>query len=379
MSTDRVRYQAGTVEFRPATNKYYFRYRDAERHRRSVILGTAANLSTAAKLKRAVDAMRATVNAEAGASSEQGMTMAELIASYKMDGLPEHPSTRRGYLSKLKNHIIPRWGTIPVAEMMQRAYEVEVWLKQMEAAGKSKVHLRGLLSILLDHAMRIRAVPVGVNPMSLVRIKGATRRNSEPIILTYEQFAHLLSELKEPYRTMAVLAGALGLRASEIVGLKWRDWDAKALTISLRQSVVNTDEGDLKTPESKSILPIAPEVAEVLSRWKEATHFTAADDWIFASPYKAGRMPYHAWSAQFWALAPAGRRAGIGNVGWHDLRHSYRSWLDQTGAPIGVQKDCLRHASIVTTMDKYGAAVMSAKREAHGNVVQMLKKAAGGL
>jgi hypothetical protein len=28
---------------------------------------------------------------------------------------------------------------------------------------------------------------------------------------------------------------------------------------------------------------------------------------------------------------------------------------------------------------KYGAAVMQAKREAHTNVVQMLKKAAGGL
>lgn len=96
---------AGRVEFRPATNKYYFRYRDAERHRRSVILGTAANLSTAAKLKRAVDAMRAKVNAEAGASSEQGMTMAELIANYKMDGLPEHPSTRQGYFGPRVDHL----------------------------------------------------------------------------------------------------------------------------------------------------------------------------------------------------------------------------------------------------------------------------------
>jgi integrase len=379
MSIDRVRYQAGTVEFRRETGKFYFRYRDAEGHRPSVILGTAEELSTAAKLKRATDAMRAKVNAELGACFDRGMLMAELIELYKLDGLPEHPSTRRGYLSKLKNHIIPRWGNVPVTEMMNRAYEVELWLKHMEASGKSKVHLRGLLSILLEHAMRIRVVPVGVNPMSLVRIKGATRRQSEPIILTYEQFAALLAELHEPYRTMAVLAGALGLRASEIIGLRWRDWDPMGLTITLRQAVVNTDEGDLKTPESKSILPIASEVADLLARWKDATHFAKPEDWVFASPFKAGRMPYHAWSAQYWALAPAGRRAGIGNVGWHDLRHSYRSWLDQTGAPIGVQKDCLRHASIVTTMDKYGAAVMSAKRKAHGNVVQMLKKAAGGL
>ena len=379
MSSDRVRYQAGTVEFRSRTGKYYFRYRDAEGHRPSVLLGTAKELSTAAKLKRATDAMRAKVNAELGACSNRGLVMAELIELYKLDGLPERPSTRRGYLSKLKNHIVPRWGNVPVAEMMRGAYEVELWLKHMDASAKSKVHLRGLLSLLLEHAMRIRVVPVGVNPMSLVRIKGATRRESEPIIFTYEQFAALLAELHEPYRTMAVLAGALGLRASEIIGLRWADWNPVALTITLRQAVVNKDEGQLKTPESKSILPVAPEVAEVLSRWKKETHFTKPADWVFASPFKAGKMPYHAWSAQYWALAPAGIRAGIGNIGWHDLRHSYRSWLDQTGAPMGVQKDCLRHASISTTMDKYGAAVMSAKREAHGNVVQMLKKAAGGL
>jgi integrase len=305
--------------------------------------------------------------------------MAELIERYKLDGLPERPSTRRGYLSKLNNHIVPRWGNTPLTEMMDSAYEVEQWLKRMEAAPKSKVHLRGMISVLLEHAMRIRLVPTGRNPMELVRIANASRRQNEPTVLTYEQFAALLSELRDPYRTMAVLAGALGLRCSEFA-LKWRDVDLDGLTITLRQSVVNTDEGDLKTPKSKSILPIAEEVAAVISRWKSLTHFTSPDDWVFASPFKAGRMPYHFWSAQYWALAPAGRRAGLGNIGWHDLRHSYRAWLDLTGAPVGVQKDCLRHASITTTMDLYGGTtVLKAKREAHGNVVQMLKKAAGAL
>jgi hypothetical protein len=72
MSIDRVRYQGGTVEFRPATNKYYFRYRDSERHRRSVILGTLEELSSQAKLKRATDAIRAKVNAAVGAVSDRG-------------------------------------------------------------------------------------------------------------------------------------------------------------------------------------------------------------------------------------------------------------------------------------------------------------------
>jgi hypothetical protein len=38
-------------------------------------------------------------------------------------------------------------------------------------------------------------------------------------------------------------------------------------------------------------------------------------------------------------------------VGWHTFRHMYRSWLDSTGAPLGVQQKLMRHAQISTTMN----------------------------
>jgi hypothetical protein len=59
------------------------------------------------------------------------------------------------------------------------------------------------------------------------------------------------------------------------------------------------------------------------------------------------------------------------NVGWHTFRHTYRTWLDSTGAPIAMQRELMRHASIETTMKVYGRAVMSyAKRQANSKVVQ---------
>jgi len=42
--------------------------------------------------------------------------------------------------------------------------------------------------------------------------------------------------------------------------------------------------------------------------------------------------------------------------------HTYRSWLDDTGAPMGVQQKLMRHAQISTTMNVYGNALMEAKR-----------------
>ncbi|MDE1177448.1 MAG: hypothetical protein PW789_12730 [Edaphobacter sp.] len=34
------------------------------------------------------------------------------------------------------------------------------------------------------------------------------------------------------------------------------------------------------------------------------------------------------------------------NLGWHTFRRTYRSWLDKTGAPMKVQQELMRHASI---------------------------------
>jgi integrase len=56
----------------------------------------------------------------------------------------------------------------------------------------------------------------------------------------------------------------------------------------------------------------------------------------------------------------------------HTFRHSYRSWLDETGAPLTVQKELMRHASIQTTMNIYGKAMTDSKRQAHSKVVEMV-------
>ena len=65
---------------------------------------------------------------------------------------------------------------------------------------------------------------------------------------------------------------------------------------------------------------------------------------------------------------------GLGPIGWHTFRHTYRSWLDETGAPIKVQQELMRHASIQTTMNVYGQAMPESKREANGKVVRMVLK-----
>ena len=63
-----------------------------------------------------------------------------------------------------------------------------------------------------------------------------------------------------------------------------------------------------------------------------------------------------------------------GTIGWRTFRHTYRSWLDETGAPMKVQQEPMRHASIQTRINVYGHAMSSSKREANGMVIEMVLK-----
>jgi integrase len=68
----------------------------------------------------------------------------------------------------------------------------------------------------------------------------------------------------------------------------------------------------------------------------------------------------------------AGVKAGLWDgIGWHTFRHTYRAWLDATGAPVGVQQKLMRHAQVSTRMNIYGNALMESKRKANSKVARM--------
>jgi hypothetical protein len=74
-------------------------------------------------------------------------------------------------------------------------------------------------------------------------------------VLTPGEIRLLLAQLAELYHTMVVVAACLGLRASEIVGLQWQDFNWEDLTVLIRRGVVNGRSGDTKTEASQSRSP----------------------------------------------------------------------------------------------------------------------------
>jgi len=153
----------------------------------------------------------------------------------------------------------------------------------------------------------------------------------------------------------------------------------------------------VKSEYSEDELSLDPDFATVLPDWKRRSNGSKL---VFISPV-TGRH-FHASPIQQDYLRPAGwclvpcpacgaeigkrctdtkgktvavhaerqalaKKSKLGDVGWHTFRHTYRSWLNDTGAPMGVQQKLMRHADISTTA-KYGDALMESKRK-HNSIV----------
>jgi integrase len=146
------------------------------------------------------------------------------------------------------------------------------------------------------------------------------------------------------------------------------DW--LQLRLSIDRSIVNQTVEDVKTVESRRNMPLDPSLMDVLKVWKQTSKFSAPSDWMFASPSQLGRLP---WSYdQVWRVyKKAASAAGIGALGTHSLRHTYRSLLDSVGTPLAVQQKLMRHTDIRTTMNVYGDVITNAESEALAKIARL--------
>jgi integrase len=111
-------------------------------------------------------------------------------------------------------------------------------------------------------------------------------------------------------------------------------------------------------------MSIDVELLTVLKLWKQKTQFSGHEDWILASPVQLGRLPW-SYSWVWCVFQKAAACAGVGKLGTHTMRHSYRSWLDAVGSKIAVQQKLMRHSDVRTTMNTYGDLVTDEMTQAH--------------
>lgn len=377
----RTRYQHGSLQLdkrRNGPDAWIYRWREYlpndKMLRRGEMIGTVEEYPTKADAQKASEHLRLIANSDNPRA--RTLTFGALLDRYAKEEMPERHSTNLAYRSYIETHIRPKWANLPLSKLMAKGapFTVEQWLKSLDLAPKTKGNIRNVMAVVFNCAMRWGIVERGINPLSLVRVKGISRRQGEPQILAANEIQALIAALPmDPYRTMVVTALSTGLRCSELFALKWLDIDWERLTLLVRRAIVDGVVGDVKTKYSQSGLPLDPVLAEIIFTWKRASQFGREVDWVFASPQKAGELPLRSTAVLANHIKPAATVIGLGSrVGWHTFRHTYSSMLRQLGVDLKVQQELLRHADVRTTMNVYTQALSEQKRAAHSSVVRMV-------
>ena len=371
----RTRFQLGSVELSKRQNGssvWQYRWRESiggKVIRRSVMLGSLDEYPTRTLALRAAESWRIAVNDEA--TRRPPATFGAVLQRYIREQMPERISTRMHYLPWINNYIGPRWSDYLLSDV--KPYLVQEWLRSLPLSKKSKQHIRSIMRQVFTWAMMWELLDINQNPMSLVRVKaGPDEEPKTKRILSPEEFQRLLPEIPEPFRTMVLVAGCLGLRVSEILGLQWGDIEWEKLEIRIQRAVVLGIVGKVKTPKSKSVMPLDPDLAALLLEYRRRkTVNPRPEQWVFENPARG--IPWRPSHIQSKWIRPAGLKAtGEDGIGWHNFRHTFSSMLRELGTDVKVQQELLRHADVRTTLQIYTQAASAQKREAVGKLVRMV-------
>lgn len=379
MNKQRQTYQQGCIQRKKrgrGPDVWILRYRE-EGMLKSLTIGTVLEYRTKAEAQRSLTEVRADIN-----NHVEAVTFGQLCDRYVKEGIPERHTTASALRSMVQYRIRPYWYQERISDMAKNPMAVEQWIKGLMTtprrkdekprplAPKTKGHTKAVFHRLFECAMRWQYLEIQRNPMSLIELHGSSKRTRKIVLVTTEQYQALLPLLPHHCRVMVILAMCLGLRVSEILGLRWEDVDMEQATLEIRRSVVNGHIEDTKTLASEDELPLHADLVEVLREWQNAE--PPVKGWLFGN-IDTGK-PYHADTMRQRHLNMAAAKIGLPKLGWHAFRHSYRARLSELGLPLEVQQKLMRHADITMTT-KYGQnSMLNVTRPANAKIVEMVMK-----
>lgn len=271
----RARIQNGSVVYNKRFGSWNFLW-VVGGQRRSRKLGDLSELPTKQSALKKAEALRMELRFRPPTSVP---TVRALVEQYRTEKMPSRYSTRRGYDVWLKNYILPRWGEQPITAFQPRP--AEMWLSSQNVSPKSRGHIRRLMHIIWDYARWSGLVSVQANPISLVTVRGSSRRTRQPRSLTVDELQRFLCRLEDPFRTISLVCVCFGLWISECLALKWSDVDWLNGKLSIERGIVRHRVDDLKTIYSGRKMSIDAGMLTVLKAWRQATQFSSDEDWVF--------------------------------------------------------------------------------------------------
>jgi integrase len=173
-----------------------------------------------------------------------------------------------------------------------------------------------------------------------------------------------------------------GMRRGEVVGLKWRDVDLKAGTISVRRALaVVGNELQETTPKRgrARVVNLDAATTAALESWRKR-QARERDAW--PAPWPEGHRVFTLEDGSDLhpdlvtrAFARHVKVAGVPPIRLHDVRHTHASLALRSGQPVKVVSERLGHADVAFTMRVYQHVLPGMQQEAADSFAALVEAA----
>ena len=179
------------------------------------------------------------------------------------------------------------------------------------------------------------------------------------------------------YAPMIYLDGAVGMRWSEVAGLKVRDIDFFRRRLTVRETVAEVNgrilDADVKTDASRRPLTLPTFLRDML-----AEHLASrAAEWTGRVRLPSARRlePFATRTFGQGSSIRPWRKVNLDGVTFHTLRHSAGGLMRQAGVHTQIIQQRLGHASSRTTTDIYGYVPDESERAAADSIDDLFTRA----
>lgn len=197
------------------------------------------------------------------------------------------------------------------------------------------------------------------NPLANMAKRVLPKRKKKA--LNPEEIKILLSEARRqnhPYFFIWLFSIALGLRRSELAGLKWSDIDFNHGLVTVQRQLI-PHEGIVDFPKDKDerIVAIPASVVTVLKECRLGSQGEFVVD-IDCNQWKSGH--------QAAVLRKFCREIGIKEVTHHRLRATHITLALTSGIPLGIVKENVGHAKLSTTDEYFSSSGIQMRGQMDG-------------
>jgi integrase len=287
-------------------------------------------------------------------------------------------STLYNYRLYIKRDIVPALGGKRLEKLTAR--DVRLFLAQLLDAGagaRTVQYVHSTLRAALEDATRDEVI--NRNVARLVRAPRPIVEERQP--LTVEQ-ARLLLQSAHEHRlyAMFVVFVLLGMRRSEVLGLRWPDVDLDAEALHVRNTLHRQASGLVllppKTRRSRRTIPLPAPMVKVLRAHlaiQEQERTKAGADWhetghVFTTLIGTPLDPRNTTRA----FQQQCETAGVPTVPLHALRHTCVSLLLSLGESPRLVMEIVGHSALEMTMNVYGHVDLDSRRDALGRLASLI-------